>query len=156
MAVKYDHLKELACYEIGPAECKRLWALKNVPRKLEYTTACSPVIHDGHLYLDIVVDGKRQVSCLDLATGKTLASAPGAKVSGSFVAFGPFIAHEMAKAGNGPGSGLGIFRADPENFGFVGTLEFTPFQDTTTPAVVGTRIYIRGGERLLCYDMAKP
>jgi hypothetical protein len=38
----------------------------------------------------------------------------------------------------------------------VGNLEFTPYQDTTTAAVAGTRIYIRGGERLLCYDMARP
>ena len=57
---------------------------------------------------------------------------------------------------------MGVYRADPANdtFATVGAITYPdPFQDSVTPAIVGSRIYIRGGERLYCYDLraeAKP
>jgi len=157
-----------ACYRITPEKAELVW-------KIDKGGGCdmgsSSVIHNGHLWANTSHPGGHRREgkkyggaanhvCIELATGKEVARIGAPSNSGSLVAFGPWIIQESIGAGplhKDLAKGLGVYRADPKApFALVCAIRYPgPRQDSVTPAIVGSRIYIRGGERLYCYDLAK-
>lgn len=132
------------CYNITPTAAKQAWTMA------ESMGVCSPVIYKGHLY----AKGKSTVACIELATGKTVATQPQEDISGSMIGGdGYLFCHASGRAKEG----LNVFRMDPGNFTLVeGKRWPVSFANSTTPAYVDGRLYVRGRDRLYCYDLRQP
>jgi len=147
----------MACYRITPEKAEPVWRLEKGGGA---DMSSSAVIHNGYLYANTMHPGGHRREgkkyggaanhvCIELATGKEVCRVGAPSNSGSLIAFGPWIIHEKKM--------LDVYRADPQDpFGLVGTITYPgPRQDSVTPAIVGSRIYIRGGERLHCLELRR-
>jgi len=137
--------KQLACFELAPDGPTQRW------RSSPTTGFTAPVVMDGHLYARAKRVGVR---CIDLATGEVQGTAPAEDISGSMVgADARIVMHASGRAKRG----LNLYIADPEDFRIAGDRLDVPFANSTTPAIADGRIYLRGRDRLYCYDLrSKP
>jgi outer membrane protein assembly factor BamB len=159
-----------ACYRITPEGVEEVW--RKGPQGFGGDMGSSSVIHNGHVYAQTRGDLRKEkhgkscrgnLVCVELATGKEISRVRSGSNSGSVVPFGPWILHEFISgtiAGKDvyDSSAWGVYRADPtsDTLGLIGGFRIEgPYQDTVTPAIVGSRIYVRGGEHVYCYDLAK-
>jgi hypothetical protein len=138
----------MSCWQISPQGAQVLWQLP-----LKYTTfqCSSACIHAGRVYAHCGVndaDGHFYIA-VDLESGKVLAetSSVGKNLSASIVAIGDMILDVNAQR---------HFRADPALLakGLVETWTRDGYERIPTPAIVGTRIFIRDNEGIRCYELA--
>jgi outer membrane protein assembly factor BamB len=134
----------LGCYEITPQGASLKWKL---PRG-EDAGFTSPVLYRGHLYGKV---GSGRAVCIEANTGKVLGTQAQEDISGSMVGGdGLLFAHASGRGKEG----LNVFRMDPADFRLVGGRRWpVSFANSTTPAYVEGRLYLRGRDRLYCYDL---
>jgi outer membrane protein assembly factor BamB len=128
----------LTCFRITPRRATKLWSLAP-----EYAgSLCSTVIYQGHAYAQC---GAKLI-CVELASGKIAASMSMRGGCGSLVAADGRLFRE----------GMHMFEADPKDFRRLGDAWPVPFANSTTPAVADGRLFFRGTDGVVCYDLRKP
>jgi outer membrane protein assembly factor BamB len=155
----------LSCWQISPKDAKMLWQLPPQYSTFQCTSAC---IHDGRVYVQcelnngypsrlynsVIGEGLVYVA-VDLESGKVLGETPGRgekrigkNLSASIVAVGDMILDVNAQR---------HFRADPALLaeGLFETWSREGHERIPTPAIVGTRIFIRDLEGIRCYDLSR-
>ena len=135
----------LSGYRIDLTGAKLLWDLGR-----GYNNhVCSPVIYRGRAY---AFSGQATI-CVELETGKVLAQAyfPGVRTCSSIVAADGRILRENLY------QQFYYYSADPGDFRRLGGVWTPPSHaECTTSTMVDGRLFLRGHDRLYCYDMRKP
>jgi outer membrane protein assembly factor BamB len=130
----------LTCYRIEPSGARKEWTVAADPG------FSSPALYRDHLYM-LSKDG---LLCLEAATGKTVAKVAQDHVVGSLaVADGRLF---VQATGRGK-FGMNVFKADPADLKPLGGQWRIPFANSTSPAVAGGRLYVRGRDRLHALDL---
>lgn len=134
----------LTCFEITPDGTTKKWS------KGEGMGVISPVLYRDHFYAKL---GKGKIGCMEAATGKVLKTQPQEDISGSMVGGdGLLFVHASGRAK----AGMNVFKMDPKDFRLLDDQRWPiSFANSTTPAYAGGRVYVRGRDRLYCYDVRK-
>jgi outer membrane protein assembly factor BamB len=139
--LRTDDFRGMACYRLAPSGVTRRWTYK------EGLSMSSPAVYRGHLY----TLAKRQgLLCIDMQTGRKVAQTEHDVVVGSLAVGDGRI---FVQADNRAKQGLSMLRADPNNLQRLGGIAPVPFANSTSPALADGRLYFRGRDRLLCYDV---
>lgn len=131
----------LAAYRLSARGAEKLW---NFPQMIN---AASPLIQDGHVYAAANYD----LACFDLASGQLLwreKKAPSASISSPVLADG-----KIFTVGNSDGEWLAMIQASPEKYRLLAKAGATIARGST-PAISGSRIYLRLRNAVACYDLA--
>ena len=129
----------MTCFRISPDNAVRAWSLGK-----DYGMAAAhPAIYNGHLYA--IHWSHRRLICVELATGRIVAGAPG----------GMGYASLLAADGRVLGDGLSLFNADAADFRALGGHWPVSHANSTTPAIADGRLFLRSRDGLLCYDLRK-
>lgn len=131
----------LTAYRLTPEKPEQLWNLKHNDR------GSSPVIRDGHVY----VVSANQAKCVKLETGEVVweEKIPGQEISS------PILVGDRVLAFVGGARQLWSFQAVPEKL--AGLLKTAvDGANCSSPAIVGTRLFLRTNKGVACYDLAPP
>jgi outer membrane protein assembly factor BamB len=134
-----------ACYRLSAEGLKKTWSFG--PDERHGILVSSPIIYRDHAYIQLNGDQKRGLTCVELATGKVVAAAPG----------GSAYPSPVAADGRIVWPGGAMYDANPKNFRKLdGVLPHEGgWAAETSPAIAGGRLYFRGGSALYCYDLRK-
>ena len=138
---------QLVCWRIDPAKAERIWALP-----AGHGTPQFAAMYKGHMY----VRGNKGLICVELETGKIEGSC-NVPSAGYYV-----VAHE-GRLVVGPDLGhcvkdLRMVRADPDKLENLGPVWQGPwiagsYTVPTIPAVADGRVFFRGVDGIVCYDL---
>jgi outer membrane protein assembly factor BamB len=136
------------CYRLAPDKPHETWKLA------EYGVQPStPILFQGHLYATKAQSGP--LFCADLATGQVKWTSPDKENYGTsgFNTASCILADGKVLLDGYPNQ-LFIVRANPERFELLGKVKVAPGNlRAATPTIADGRIFLRGKEALVCYDL---
>ena len=144
-AVDENHIycegpKGLSCYKIDLEGPTKKWELG---QGMGFT---SPCLYKGHLYA--LLD-KTGIVCINVESGKIVAKA---EQQGGAFSLALADGRLCMSASNRGKSGMSVLIADPKNLKKIGVWPVS-FANSTSPAMADGKVFIRGRDRLLCYDL---
>ena len=135
------------CYRLAADKPRELW-------KLDYGIQPStPIIFQGHLYAAKSQSGP--LFCADLATGQIKWTTPEKEEYGasSFNTASCILADGKVFIDGHPDR-LSIVRAAPDRFELLGRCKVAPGNlRAATPTIADGRLFLRGKDALVCYDL---
>lgn len=139
--------KKLLAYKLSPDKAEKLWEL---PFPEDYA---SPVIYKDHVYAvgSAERNGKQgRALCVDLATGKI---AWDGVVEGAALCSSPLVADDKLIAL--AGKQIVLIKASPDQFSLLSKAVVTKDEGFTSPSLADGKVFLRVGNKVVCYDLAK-
>ena len=132
-----------AMYDIGPAGAKKVWEDRKITARFQ-----PPILDNGYLY----VNSEGTLKCVRWDDGKVMWSSNDGnllKMGGSLVRFGDKL---ICLSDNG---GLSLVKATPEGMQKVSNVKRFVEGDQvwSTPLVYQGKLYAKGNENLVAYDI---
>ncbi len=139
------------CYRMGVAGAEKLWAL---PLEYGCPTHAIPTAVEGYLYTETNPRGR--LLCVELATGKVVATAPADKERH----FGYFLTlmGDRLICGGGDTNQMHLYNADPKSFARLDDVLMPNawgYEMAILPALVDGRMVLRTHDRLICVDLRR-
>lgn len=132
----------LTAYRLSPEKAEKLWNLPYNDR------GSSPLICNGYVYITSG-GGQAKAMCLKLDNGEIFwaQKLPGQEISSPILADGKILTFM------GGAREMWMIQATPEKYTFLakGTVEAA---NCSSPAIVGTRLYLRTNQGVACFDLA--
>jgi len=135
-----------ACYRLSSTGVELIWNFP--PESRASILGSCPIVYRDHAYIFLNGKPKRGLACVELKTGKVVATArPGGGGYASAVA-----ADGRVALSNGT-----MYNADPAELRLLdGELPgFKRFASLTSPTLAGGRLYYRGGDAIHCYELRR-
>ncbi len=143
---------QLVCYQISTKGARKKWEL---PAAYGYVGGTPPLLYWGHVYARC--KGGKLV-CVELTTGKVAGSIDFPGGMGFLVAMDGRILLDADDSHDT--DAIYMFDANPPTFRQLGPVWGAPnatgYMAPVTPAAAGGRLYMRGLDRILCYDLRAP
>jgi outer membrane protein assembly factor BamB len=136
----------LACYRISPTGAQRRWLND------KQLTFSSPAVYQGHVFTLAKEGRKTLLVCLDLESGRKTAQVEHDGVVGSLTAADGRI---FLQASNRAKEGVSMINADPQDLKRLGGVWPVPYGNSTSPALADGRLYFRGRDHLICYQVTQ-
>ena len=127
----------LCGYRLGPTGAAKLWSAG----RAQVLSTCPPAVVGNRLY----TVGAKALNCIDVATGKVLASFDTEYVPAGLVGYRNRLLVE----------GMQLFDLGGEEALSSPSLWAPPHARGTTPAIADGRLFFRGPSALFCYDLRK-
>ena len=134
-------------YRLATSKPQEIW------KQSYWIQPSTPIIFQNHLYGSKSQNGP--LFCMDLATGKVEWTSPEKGYgASSFNTASCIIAGGNLLLENGQ---FFIVRTNPEKFEQLGTCKIAPGNGrSSTPTIADGRLFIRGKDALVCYDLKAP
>jgi len=128
----------LSAYKLSPDAAKQLWTMDF--RTLRYGS--SPIIYEDHVYHL----GSQRHLCINLESGKIAWERDASSyISSPVLSDGKLLVYENS------GGMLTMIKADPEDYTALGQTKVGALR-CASPAVVGTRLFLRTKDSVVSYD----
>jgi outer membrane protein assembly factor BamB len=131
----------LSAFKLSLTGAEKLWTQKFTDR------GASPLIYNGHVYA-IGGRGDAHAMCVELESGtvKWDEKVPGTEIASPAGVDGKVLCVV--------GSALYMIKATPENYTLLGSANLG-IETCTSPAIVNGRVFLRLGNGVACYDLAR-
>jgi outer membrane protein assembly factor BamB len=144
---KTGHVAGSTCFRVTPEKFEKLWSL---PEKRHTSMGCTDVICGGYFLQASDDDKPANTLVVELATGKVVATIPDTFRT---LGYSPLSCQGMVFGGL---YGISLWRIAPGDFRVVFKGKKEHWSVGCSPALVGTRLYFRTKDRLVCYDLRAP